>query len=83
MNHDPNEAYHELSPLAPAFVGIDLAKNTVHVHGIDESGTRCLDRKIKVKGPQEAVVDSAALRGRHEGLRAGSSMGPRDQPDGI
>ena len=32
---------------APAFVGIDLAKNSVHVHGVDESGRTCLDRKLK------------------------------------
>ncbi len=32
---------------APAFVGIDLAKNSVHVHGVDASGRSCVDRKMK------------------------------------
>ena len=32
---------------APAFVGIDLAKNSVHVHGVDGSGHTCVDRKLK------------------------------------
>ena len=32
---------------APAFVGIDLAKNSVHVHGVDEAGRTCVDRKLK------------------------------------
>ncbi len=31
----------------PAFIGIDLAKNSVHVHGIDASGRSCVDRKLK------------------------------------
>ena len=31
----------------PAFIGIDLAKNSVHVHGVDESGRSCIDRKMR------------------------------------
>ena len=31
----------------PAFIGIDLAKNSVHVHGVDASGRSCVDRKLK------------------------------------
>ncbi len=32
---------------APAFVGIDLAKNSVHVHGVDGSCRTCSDQKLK------------------------------------
>ena len=32
---------------APAFVGIDLAKNSVHIHGVDQTGRTCVDRKLK------------------------------------
>ncbi len=31
----------------PAFIGIDLAKNSVHVHGVDPSGRTCVDRKMR------------------------------------
>ena len=31
----------------PAFIGIDLAKNSVHVHGVDASGRSCVDRKMR------------------------------------
>ncbi len=32
---------------APAFVGIDLAKNSVPVHGVDEAGGTGVERKLK------------------------------------
>ena len=41
-------AKHTTTPeSAPAFIGIDLAKNSVHVHGVDQSGRHCVDRKLK------------------------------------
>ena len=33
--------------VALAYVGIDLAKNSVHVHGVDASGRTCIDRKMR------------------------------------
>ncbi len=32
---------------APAFIGIDLTKNSVHIHGVDRSGRTCSDQKLK------------------------------------
>ena len=37
------------SPSVPAFVGIDLAKHSVHVRGVDEAGAVCLDKKATPK----------------------------------
>lgn len=76
MKHTTN------SPLSPAFVGIDLAKNTVHVHGVDESGARCLDRKMTVKGMKRllstlapCVVGMEACGRAHQWAREIGRMG--------
>jgi len=45
---------------APAFVGIDLAKNSVHVHGVDGSGRTCVDRKLKPAKLKEFLANLEA-----------------------
>ena len=42
---------------APAFIGIDLAKNSVHVHGVDASGRSCVDRKMKPVKLKESLAN--------------------------
>ena len=37
---------HKSKPAVPVALGIDLAKNTVHVHGVDAEGRTCLTRKM-------------------------------------
>lgn len=37
------------SQAVPAILGIDLAKRSVHVHGVDESEQPCVDRKMTPK----------------------------------
>ncbi len=43
----------------PAFIGIDLAKNSVHVHGVDASGRSCVDRKLKPVKLKEYLANLA------------------------
>jgi len=37
------------STQAPTGLGIDLAKRSVHVHGVDGSGKTCLDRRMTIR----------------------------------
>ncbi len=43
----------------PAFIGIDLAKNSVHVHGVDATGRNCVDRKLKPAKLKEYLANLA------------------------
>ncbi|MYG67116.1 MAG: transposase [Gammaproteobacteria bacterium] len=46
--HSMNRTNSAIVPgTTPAYVGIDLAKNSVHVHGVDGSGRTCIDRKMR------------------------------------
>ncbi len=38
----------KITTTAPAFIGIDLAKNSVHIHGVDRSGHTRSDQKLKM-----------------------------------
>ena len=31
----------------PAFIGIDLAKHSIHVYGVDAQGRSCVDQKMR------------------------------------
>ncbi len=44
---------------APAYVGVDLAKNSIHVHGVDESGRSCVDRKMRPAKLKEYLANLA------------------------
>ena len=65
------------SPSVPALVGIDLAKHSVHVRGVDEAGVVCLDQKATPRSLKRlwsnlpsCVVGMAACGRAHSG-RAG------------
>ena len=54
------KAKHTTKPeSAPAYIGIDLAKNSVHVHGVDPSGRPCVDRKLKPAKLKEYLANLA------------------------
>ncbi len=36
-----------ITPRTPACIGIDLAKNSVHVYGVDAQGRRCVGQKMR------------------------------------
>ncbi len=40
----------------PVRIGIDLARRSVHVHGVDESGETCVDRKMTVNQLRRYLV---------------------------
>ncbi len=44
---------------APAYVGVDLAKNSIHIHGVDESGRTRIDRKMRPAKLKEYLANLA------------------------
>ena len=58
------------SPSVPAFVGIDLAKHSVHVWGVDEAGAVCLDRErgeaVAAGVAPDALVGGGPAHGARE-----------------
>ena len=70
------------SPAVPAFIGIDLAKHSVHVRGVDEAVAVCLDKKATPKSLKRlwsnlpnCVVGMAACGRAHQWAREIGRMG--------
>ena len=56
-------------------IGLDLAKNIFQVHGIDETGTAVVVKRLRRS--YWFFYRPPTMSGRHGSLRDGTSLGPR------
>jgi hypothetical protein len=61
-----------------ATIGIDIAKNTFHVIGLEDKGAIILRHKLS-RGQVYARLANIPLLDRHGGVRRGASPGPTTQ----
>ncbi len=58
-------------------VGLDLAKNVFQVHGVDEAGEVVVRRQLRRSQVHPFLQETAAVSGRHRGLRDVAPLGSR------
>ena len=64
-------------------LGIDLAKNVFHLHGMDERGKTVLQKRLRRDRLLAFMTNLPAMPGRHGGVWWRTLLGTRVHPAGA